>query len=385
MIGGSKVPMGRYLQILIVFSIIINSCDDPITNDDPPNEDSIINLTLLWEVQYNRTSWGSNVAPTPINDSLLLFTGDNNISCVNIDSGIVVWTSSLEYAGSTIENFVFDNHAVYGIRDQDKTYAIDINDGSVLWEYELPDVQRFGFKVCASNTHFFVGTIGDSTNDYKIWKFSKQGELVDSINVPQKPWVLTEYNGYLLSGQGWTSGADFTGQITCYSTDSLKLVWNHASNGSFLSPPVFDEDRIYVGTVWWNSGITKALDINTGNPYWTNSSHGAYNMAQNEMFIFANMASAVFCVDKLTGEDIWRSNFSAPDEISNMTLLGDYLYFVNYGKLNIVEVTSGEIIYSSNGPDGASVEFVSSSEDQIFVQTSQHLYGVEPLEISEDN
>ena len=374
--------MMKFLTFIIV-GLFITGCDNPIPQEivDP------YPLDVIWELQYNHNGWGADAPPTLINDSLLLFTGDNNISCIRIDSGSSKWISTHDYAGSQLKRFVFDESNIFGFRGRNNIYALDIMDGTTQWEKDIDSCQSFSFRLSADLEHYFVGISSYRDNiPYSIQKYNKAGVLLDSVATDHMPWVLSNNENRLFCSQGW-SPADIPndiGQIICFDIITMDTLWNYAGSGSFIHSPLFQDGIMYVGTVWGVNNKTLALNAETGEVIWENENYGAHRIIVVGDTLYREVSSAIFAMDKTTGEDLWRTNLSNPDESPTISYWEGYLYVENVGNLFILNAETGEIAHKVyGGPDGSGIEQVSTGAGKVFIQTSRHLYAFSPYDPSQ--
>jgi len=369
------------LILLIVITLLISYCDDPIlekrVGSDP--------MDLLWELQYDRKGWGADAPPSLINNSLLLYTGDNNITCVNIESGNIKYVSALDYAGSLLKRFVFDNSNIFGFRSENNIYALDISDGTINWEKDIDSCQSFSFRLSVDQDHYFVGISSHKVNSpYSILKYSKAGFLLDSVATNHMPWILSNYDDKLFCSQGWSpvGSSNDIGQIISFDIITMDTLWYYEGSGSFIHYPVFQDGVMYVGTVWGADNKVLALNAQTGEIIWENNSDNisAIKVMLVNDLLYVETGASVRALNKETGSQIWRSNLPNPDESPTLSYLDGYIYIENYGTLYILDASTGERVYSMRSPDNASVEQISTGVDKIFVQSTQHLYAFTPYE-----
>jgi len=376
--------MIKFIALLVV-ALLISCCNDPI----PVNPVDGDPIDVFWELHYNHNGWGADAPPTIINDSLLLFTGNNDISCVNINSGIIKYRSTLEYAGSLLKRFVFDDSNIFGFRSGNNIYALDITDGTTTWEKDIDSCQSFSFRLSIDQEHYFIGASTHKANfPYTIQKYDKTGFLLDSVSTNHMPWILSNNDSKLFCSQGWSpvGSSNDIGQIICFDIITMDTLWYYEGSGSFIHYPVFQNGIIYVGTVWGENNRVLALNAETGEVIWENSSDNisAIKILLVDDVLYVETGASVRALNKEAGNQIWRSNLPNPDESPTLSYWDGYIYIENYGTLYILDATTGERVHSMQGPDNASVEQVSTGAGKIFVQSTQHLYAYSPYDPEKD-
>ncbi len=368
----------------IAVALLISCCDDPL----PENPTDSYNLDVLWEMQYENNGWGADAPPASINDSLLLYTGNDNISCINIDSGSLKWTSSLEHAGSVLKRFIFDESNVFGFRRGNNIYSLDISDGTTIWEKDIDSCQSFSFELSIDQEHYFVGISSHKVNSpYSIQKYSKSGFLVDSTPTNHMPWILSSSDNKLFCSQGWSPAGNPNdiGQIICFDVTSMDTLWYYEGGGSFIHYPIFKDGIMYAGTVWGANNKILALNTETGEVIWETGSYGCYQIELVGDTIYYGGGGSVSALDKNTGQVLWRTVIPTTDESSPLTYLDGFVYKSHAGSLYILDATTGEVVHTMRGPDNASVEQVSTGAGKIFVQSTQHLYAFSPYDPEKDH
>ncbi|MBU0711661.1 PQQ-binding-like beta-propeller repeat protein, partial [bacterium] len=262
------------LIFIISFSVCCNIFDSH--NEDPEE----VQLDLLWNYPYEYEGWGPELTPTAIFDSLVVMTGDHNITCLFTGSGEVKWTIKVTDEGSSVlQDIKYDNTQVYGYELYTGIFALDINTGLKNWEYGISDRDRFDRFYDISSTNYYLGTY-DDTSSY-IWSFTKNGGLNYKKQLNNKIWGIRYYNGKIYCSSGWwTLGPREHGQITCYEADTGDSLWSYyvADKGGFYRvPPIIEDGILYCGTVYGDpKAIVVALDAETGEEIWQFSHEGEY-------------------------------------------------------------------------------------------------------------
>ena len=133
------------------------------------------------------------------------------------------------------------------------------------------------------------------------------------------------------------------GMAYCVNLDG-SICWSAelgSTNASFKM--ALDEDRFYVSDY-----SIFCIDKNTGEIIWKNDTFKAKsncNIIYDENYIYGGESGGhVFCLDKFTGNVCWA--YGKDEWISNVTLLDNNRLLVNHihGKLYILDAKSGELI-----------------------------------------
>ncbi len=362
----------RYILILLLMLFLVG-CLTPV-EDDITQDDT---LELLWAYPYSMVGWGGRVSPGVVGDSLVLMTGDEYITCLRADSGSIKWRYDVPgdfY--SFIGSFLFDDQQLYAWEKNDgySVYTLDMATGELNWSIDS----------CGRSNHHGIGPNYYSPFYKSAFKISKSGQVLDTVKSDQTYDSMSYFNGRVYGSIGWSppNNPNSVGRIICYNEETMDSLWTHEEpGGGFdLCYPVFEDGVMYIGTIWGAKNKTLALNAETGEVIWDNNNYGAIKMIIVGDVLYRKPGAAVFAMNKTTGEDLWRTNLSNPDERPTMSYLDGFLYVENYGTLFILNAETGEIVHKVyGGPDGAGIEQVSTGAGKVFIQTSRHLYAFNPF------
>lgn len=322
------------------------------------------------------------MAPVVSQDSLVLFTGDGNISCVYTKDGSLKWQSTLEYAGIGLRRFVFDDNLLFGHIGNGVLYALNLTDGSEAWEIEVPDYDYFGWEMTINSDYYFVSLKTTSIYQCLICKYDKTGVLLDSLLSTHMPRILTIQDNRLYANSGWSASPDDVGRITCYDAISLDSLWGYNSiGGNFsLCRPVFENGILYAGTVWGGhrGNEVVALNATTGELIWRTPSYGVYQVIVEGDYLYCDLGGGVLALNKSDGTQLWETLLPVADENSVLAYCEGYLYNAVSGGLYVFDAITGEIVFKTLPPDNAPVYQVAAGAGKVFVQSSRHLYAYIP-------
>lgn len=366
-------------------TIVVLSLAGCLVPPESPVDKTLLEpLTLLWEYEYDYYGWGPRATPKLVGDSLILITGDQNISCIYIDSGLVKWKYSVPGGReSKIRNILFNEEQFFGWQDgeNDMVFALDMETGQENWSI---DSSGYIFRHGLSLNNYFA------PYHRTIHKISFDGHIIDTVSSDHSFIIASTYNGKVYGSLGWSpdNNSNDVGRIICYDEQTMDSLWVHEESGGSLAIcyPAYEDGIMYVGTVWGANNKTLALNAETGEIIWENNSDNisAIKVILVNDLLYVETGASVRALNRETGNQIWRSNLPNPDESPTLTYLDGYIYIENYGTLYILDATTGERVHSMHGPDNGSVEQVSTGADKIFVQSTQHLYAFTPYDPEKD-
>jgi len=360
----------KYLIHILIVIMVIGCDNNPDHKDIPPEQ-----LELLWEYSYSMRGWGPEVEPTVVGDSLILMAGDEYITCLQLENGVVKWKQlTTDGNVASLFNFLFDDTQVYGWQNR-AIYALDVQSGNYNWIVDSTGYYRY---------HGFSQSYYYSPYGSKFYKISKNGQVVDTTVTSYPIRALAYYRNKIYSGQYWPTGDGDIGRITCYDEKSLDSLWSYDEPGGGFNMcyPVFDNGVLYAGTVWGGSLGNEVLALNaeTGAKLWSTDSYGVYQIVLGGDVLYYAGGASVNALDKYTGQVIWRTIIPTTDQSSPLAYWDGYVYKAHAGTLLILDAETGEIVEHLRGPDNAYIYQVSVGAGKIFVQSSRHLYAFAPYE-----
>ncbi len=203
-----------------------------------------------------------------------------------------------------------DGKAVYTTTGFGSVFALDRQNGKILWRHDINTPLRTAPTVCENKV--IVQTLDNqlvalnAANGTRIWKYDVPAE--DTVLAGSAtPACLPEKN-LLISGFS-------NGEIQAFNLDVGYLLWSvslvdnsHVNLGTDIhavrAAPLIDKETIYaVG----NSDVTAAIDYRTGEKKWQQSV-GGMNMpwlAGETLFILSDNHS-LSALNKNNGKILWR-------------------------------------------------------------------------------
>lgn len=361
------------LLFLVLSILFVSFCTEPKNdkNNDTPKEP----FRLLWSYSITGGGAKTEVEPTFINDSLIVISDKNYITCLRSDSGKVKWRCEVPGGGrTTVQNFLFDETQLYCWQYNHGLYAINLLSGEITWS--MDSAAYYEKHGLGDNYYYAVAS-------HKIYEVAKSGELAKSINTIHPSFMATTYENNLLSLQGWYDGPDAVGQIECYTPDSHELQWDYylGHGGFYMCYPVIEDGIMYTGTVWGSAlgCAVIALEPATGHEIWQQYSYGCFQIKLEGDYLYYCTGGSVVKLDKGTGNELWQTSLLTTDERAGLAVLGNYVYKCHAGSLFILNAETGDILMQTRGPDNSTVRKIIAEQGKLFLQTYKHLYALEPF------
>lgn len=300
------------------------------------------------------TSWCSKISTasdrdelasvTHDGDKLYAFTEMGNITSFAANSGKLVWSVNTENIYSDLDNAALPpsiaNETIYG--GTRSIYALNTQDGSVRWQYALPDNFFANTVPLANNGKVYVGVVFspplnssdeqpdqlialDAATGNKLWTFSlRPGPNLDAKRKKFLRGDLTVGDGVVVlryEGTG-LDGAPSEG-LNIVDAQNGKLLWQKDLD-TFTSMSVAN-GLLYVSGAIPSNRVDAvdgfyAFDIRTGALRWS-LTENMDSVDQMNVFIVANNTlyttikrGEISAIDALTGQLLWRTQFETSSE-----------------------------------------------------------------------
>jgi len=361
--------------------IIFTGCNIFDNNNKNIPEDL---FKLLWAYPLSTYSWGPNLPPTVLSDSLLVWASDEGLNCISLSSGNEKWKRVISNNRATnAYNLAHYGSWIYFYLRGDGIYSLDLNTGENQWHYGIGDTTRF-CKFQAATTQGYFVSIEENERDYFVLALDQAGNLNYKLPLNGCGWSVWENSGKLYVARGWLPTSDGVGNIISYDENTKETSWVYNSTGGAFAVAslIFENDILYAGTVWGGSlgNEVVALDAGTGEKLWSTDSYGVYQVVLAGDVLYCNLGGGVLALDKTTGARLWETHLPVADENSALAYWDGYLYNSVSGGLYIFDAGTGEVVHKTLGPDNAYIYQVSAGAGKIFVQSSRHLYAFAPYE-----
>lgn len=167
----------------------------------------------------------------------------------------------------------------------------------------------------------------------------------------------------------------------------LHLKWDKSllSGTDSLTPPVFGEDKIFIGS---NVGKLYALSPSNGHMLWSfsaasnNEFYGAAAAASNRVYAATLGTNAhVYALKQANGALVWKTPLSLGSRASVAVGLGRVFVNSDQHKLYALHQGTGAILWSANTSPGASSQESSPAFGfgKVFVGSDDGLYAFDPV------
>ena len=230
-----------------------------------------LDLTTL-KRQWELTLPTINTSPMSWDKYIYVGTENNQIFCLNRNSGDKVWSLA---ARSTLFGVpAEDGGQLYFTDVKGNIYCLDGKTGTIIWEQHLDENIYNGPVI--GNKYIFVGTT--------------------------------------------------SGYFYALEPDSGEIVWNFDSRGSIYGHAAYKNGIVYFGN---NAHFVYALDEDNGEVIWQFKSKGINNTAPLvglDLLYFSSWDKSFYALDRYDGKMIYRREFKSPIKSSPL-IYRNKIYF----------------------------------------------------------
>ena len=299
----------------------------------------------------------STVDPWPLFHHDLAHTGGSNSKAPNSNATLWNYTTS----GDVNDPAVVNGVVFIGSYD-DKVYALNAKNGSLIWSYTT------GGYVDTSPA-VSDGIVFVNSNDNKTFALNAtNGALI---------WSYTTKR-HIDSAPAVAGGVVFTGSgdrnVYALNAKNGNLIWNYTTGGVvFLSSPAVDDNMVFIGA----SRRVYDLNATNGALIWNYTARGRIQsspaVANGEVFV-GSTDHNLYALNESTGTLLWNYTTggyvdSGPAVVNKMVFVGSAdhnIYALNAKNGNLIwNYTTGGIVASSPAvADG--VVFVGSLDNKIY-------------------
>ena len=232
---------------------------------------------------------------------------------------------------------VADGVVYIGSRDS-YLYAIDDQNGSMLWSFKIGDIT--GDVVIKGNTAY-VASLDHSLYAIDIdqrqlkWKFTTEGRL---------------WSGPVV-GHGLVYIGSEDGNVYALDAASGDLTWQHETGGKVVGRPRLMVDTLYIASF---DGHLYALDASNGRVRWKGElGNGSLTrpLITNGIVCVGAFDGRVYAFDAVTGEPVWNfwtgsSVWSSPEADEETVFIGS-----DDGRLYALDTSTGNLKWSLQTDD----------------------------------
>jgi outer membrane protein assembly factor BamB len=263
------------------------------------------------------------------------------------------------------------------ISNANSVYAVQLNNGSLLWKYPL-ETGRIMFYAPAAVTADGQVIVGDYTNTlYSInpkngntnWQFNQatgryEGAALvtaDTIYAPN-----ADYSVYALDLEGGLKWKFTTGQAVwaqpvsggevvyvnsldhfTYALNATdgSLIWKTDLQGPTISSPVLGDGLVYTGML--DKGLV-AMKSDTGKVAWETPTdaavYGTPVLKDGKLYL-ADLSGTIYCVDAVNGGIVWMANASGAIA-AGPALIDNGVVFTSEAGVVTVYDFSGKVLWT---------------------------------------
>jgi outer membrane protein assembly factor BamB len=241
---------------------------------------------------------GTSIVPIAVANGLLVGPTQSNstingssFSALHTTDGSLAWTSTITTFGG---NLVIQNATVYGGTSEGLVYALDLNDGHVLWSHSFasgqhdPNIDQITSLTASADS--ILGIIGIQ-NNLRLFALDPSTQQVRwQKTLAQAAWPIggaTAVAGVLYLGTG--------SDVEAYHTIDGTRIWTYPFTGNeSTSLLVVDNTTLYFG----GGGAVYAIKTQDGTAQWI------HHESSDTFFLTVNIAQGVvFSRSQCTGPD----------------------------------------------------------------------------------
>lgn len=202
----------------------------------------------------------------------------------------------------------------------------------------------------------YSNPVFDKTNLY----FANSLGEIQSVSLKNKKvnWKIQTGNSIYFSSAVFKNTlvtATIEGNILGIDTQSGKQKWSVSVGGVLVGSPIIENNKLYTES----STAFVCVDLQTGKKLWENKLPKSYSQGtpviKGDKIIYGVWDSYVYCLDKNTGNLIWKWNNGNENQILysagnvNMAATKNRLYFVTPQRfLTILDIESGKTLFRTS-------------------------------------
>lgn len=353
------------------------------------------NLDEIWQLSYGKGSSKRNVLiTTPVSDGVKVYTLDalGLLQASNLSDGEEIWSKELEHENKQNNTSsiigaglaVYDNK-VFVTTGFGKTYAVNTENGDILWEKDLKSPIRIA--PCVDGELVIVQTLDNAIYALKIndgsvlWKDKIEtenttmlGGAVPAYSIKDDLVVAAFSNGQIQAYKAST-GTPLWSEwvVSADATESLSNITAIKSN------PVIVDGIAYI--VGYNGPLV-AIDIRSGVKIWIRNINASSQpwIAGKMLFILTNEGDLV-ALNRVDGKIYWSTiiPYENPQNnekyfASGPILANDALLVVSSnGKLFSVSPYNGRIMGIADVEEGIETSPIMVNETLLLSNSSAEL------------
>ncbi len=368
----------RWSAALLLAALLVGCANEP-----PPVPPASLKATSA-EISPLRV-WRSNVGeagrgrfePMVTGDQVIAANRRGKITSFSADNGMRRWTSELDVRLTS--GISGDDGQIY-VGDIDGVlHALDDQTGEPLWT--APGSSEILVPASAS----FGALIVRSTDGRVVSLDPETGEVLWTVSNTPPALTLNGYSRPLVLESGVLLGLD-DGRLLALDVNNGKPFWE-----SVISVPsgrseierlvdidadiVVDDDGIYLANY---QGKAARLEPAQGQIVWSvPMSAGSGIAVRNQDLVVIDDQDGIHKLDKGSGQIIWSNEEMPGRRLSPpaFTKAGDIVVGDTEGYIHVIDIDTGAIIGRARLSDEAIIARPVSTEDAMFVQTTDGVVG----------
>ncbi len=279
---------------------------------------------------------------THVGDQLYTFTHAGMVTALTAHSGTEVWSTNTgdlaSGSGSRVPSPSVANRTVYS--GGASIVALRTQDGSVLWQYTLPNNYDAGTVPLASNGKVYVGGPPnqlfalDAATGHKLWTVSLPPSSYATDLIAGDGVIVIRYT--IIESQ---TSDQFSDGLDVVDAQSGKLLWHKDIDAVLWSMQSIANGLLYAQAVFPANqrdavnGLY-AFDLHTGRVRWSFPTRHT-DLALDVPLVVANTrlymigrSGNVDAIDALTGQILWSVPLFNPDDVPARLVLCDNELFI---------------------------------------------------------
>ncbi len=300
--------------------------------------------TVVWQVQFDRTSQGVHGSPAIVGDVVYIGAYDGTVYALERMTGLLLWRHQLGYqVGSSPAvvprwGMLFSSHER---SDAGGGYvvALDARTGKEVWQHETAAHPHSSVAVDVAQHRLFVGdNLGiiyafDAMTGAALWRRELE-RTNGKADIKTTPTVIPEKN--LVVFGAWS------GKVYALDATTGKTVWEHPTGGRIMGSTAYLAALrvVYVGNP---GGYLRAIDVDTGRDRWSFRAGGQINSSpavsgDGHAVVFGASDGKLYAVRASDGEKLW--DFQVGGQVSGSPTLAKNRIYVTSRKGELWALTT---------------------------------------------
>ena len=326
----------NYEESSVVYSngmAYIGSCSTHGDGHDSVFAVDTTNGEIVWSVPIGP----GYVGPVIDNDRLYIGTSSHGYDptneyfyCINRTDGTILWRRNIY--GGIPESIQYDAEKIYFTSD--KIYALDKQDGSIVWTYQMESFSVT--KPILKDNAFYTATSGGMM--YKI--NATDGQRIWMVRLSGFSWD----NSITADGQGRIFLALYEDRtMNAYDEETGELLWSYRLHDRSLSFNAYHDHVVFISDL---SGYVYAFNASTGDLIWENKIGNTFDISSPSLsggLVLIGTRDfeegAFYALNETTGDILWKyrigSSVTAPPTlVDGMLLCGTdnwHMYAFDFG------------------------------------------------------